>query len=151
MLQKIITKNPLYFAFLVPALTDGIITLVGQNEQYWNSQMVNEASPAYYFLLVSPWLYILGAGIWFVVWYWIFRQIKEPFNLWLMFLFIAGHSWGSSSWIMKILRDNGFYAVGNQLTIMIAWGILVLYFALIALTASYCLRVYLKTKMEVKE
>ncbi len=60
-----------------------------------------------------------------------------------MFLFIAGHSWGSTSWIWKIMRENGIYTVNDQISVMIAWGIAVLYFSLIALSATYCLKTYL--------
>lgn len=146
-MKSIIKRNPLFFAFLIPALTDGVVTILGQSNEYWSqNRTVNEASPAYYFLLASPWLYILGAFFWFVIWYLVFKRLKEPFNLWLMFLFMAGHSWGSSSWIMRMLRESGFYAVGNQVSVMVAWSVLILYFALIAFVATYCLRIYIKDR-----
>lgn len=142
-MKKIIYGNPLFFAFLFPALADGIITLLGQGSQYWETaRKVNEASPAYYFLLASPWLFITGSIVWFIFWYWLFKRLKEPVNLWLMFTFIAGHSWGSSSWIAKLIRDSGW--MSNQMRIMETWGILVFYFALIGLVATYCLRIYIK-------
>jgi len=144
--KQAISKNPLFFAFFFPALTDGIITLVGQDSSYWANGVVNEASPAYYFLLLSAWLFVLGSIFWFVFWYWIFKKLKEPLNLFLMFLFIAGHSWGSSSWIWKIMKVNGIYSSNNQPSIIFAWSIAVLYFALIALFATYCLRIYIRRK-----
>lgn len=145
MVKRIIKTNPLFFAFLLPALTDGVVTLLGQSKQYWNSnRVVNEASPAYYFLLASPWIYLLGAIIWFIFWYWLFKKFHEVLKLFFMFLFIAGHSWGSSSWIMKIFKDNGFYSIGNQNSIIIVWFILILYFVSIALIATSCLRLYYK-------
>lgn len=145
-MKKYIKKNPLYFAFLFPALTDGIITLVGQTPEYWSNKTVNEASPAYYFLLASPWLFILGSIIWFVFWYWIFKKIKEPISLTLMFLFIAGHSWGSTSWIWNLMKRNGIYISGNQTSIMLAWFIPLIYFLLIGLFATYCLRIYMNDR-----
>ena len=143
-MKKIISKNPLFFAFFFPALVDGLVTLVGQDTSYWTKRVVNEASPAYYFLLVSPWLFLLGLIIWFVFWYWLFKRLKESLNLFLMFLFLAGHSWGSGGWLMKILKQSGVYTPGNQLSIIFVWSIVVLYFAFIALFATYCLRIYME-------
>jgi len=141
---NLVRRNPLFFAFLFPALTDGVITLLGQSPQYWSNQrMVNEASPAYYFLLTSPWIFILGSLIWFLVLYRVFRKLKEPINLILMFLFISGHSWGSTSWIWNLMRRNGIYDPSNQLSVISAWFLPVLYFFLIGLLATYCLRVYI--------
>lgn len=144
MIKRLISKNPLYFAFLFPAIMDEVTTLLGQDPQYWSSsRTVIEASPAYYFLSVSPWLFLLGSIVWFIFWYWLFKKIKEPLNLFLMFLFIAGHSWGSSSWIMKIFKQNGVYALNNQPSIIFAWSLLIIYFVLIASIATYCIRLYM--------
>lgn len=146
MIKAVIRKNPLFFAFLFPALTDGLVTILGQDSSYWSgSRVVNEASPAYYFLLLSPWLFLLGSIVWFVLWYFLFKRLKEPLNLFLMFLFITGHSWGSSSWIMKMFKQAGVYSLNNQPSIIIAWSLLIIYFVLIAGIATYCLRVYLKS------
>ena len=148
-MRKIISKNPLFFAFFLPALTDGVVTLLGQNKSYWsNHVLANEASPIYYFLAVSPWLYVLGVVIWFVFWYWLFLRLKKPFNLFLMFSFISGHSWGIGSWIFWLLKEQGFYVPGNQLSVISAWAIVVLYFWLIAFSATYCLSVYYKNRFE---
>lgn len=141
----IVNKNPLFFAFFFPALVDGATTLLGQGSQYWSGlRVVNEASPAYYFLLASPLLFILGSIVWFVFWYWIFKKLKEPLNLFLMFLFIAGHSWGSSSWIMKMLKEAGVYTIDNQPSIIFAWSLLIIYFLTVAGIATFCLRIYIR-------
>ena len=145
-IKLLIKKNPLFFAFFFPAVMDGTMTLLGQDASYWTSRVVNEGSPAYFFLLASPWFFILGSVVWFVFWYQIFRRIKEPFNVFLMFLFIAGHSWGSGSWIWRMMRVHGLYTVNNQTSVLFAWGIAVVYFALIALLATYCLRIYLEKR-----
>lgn len=145
-MKLVISKNPLFFAFFFPALVDGVVTLLGQDSSYWANRVVNEASPAYYFLLASPWLFLLGSIIWFVFWYWLFKRLKEPLNLFLVFLFIAGHSWGSSSWIMKMFKQAGIYTLGNQLSIIFAWSLLIFYFVLVAGIATYYLRIYLQIK-----
>jgi len=144
-MKNIIKRNPLFFAFLFPALADAMMTLIGQGKQYWSiNRVVNEASPAYYFLVTSPWLFIFGVVVWFVFWYWLFKRLREPLNLFLMFLFIGGHSWGSSTWIMKMFRQAGVYMPGNQVSIILAWSLLVSYFVVIAVIATTCLRVYLR-------
>jgi hypothetical protein len=144
-IDKVIKKNPLFFAFFFPALTDGVTTFLGQGSEYWSvSRVVNEASPAYYFLLASPWLFLFGSIVWFVFWYWLFKRLKEPLSLFLMFLFIAGHSWGSGGWIMKMLKQAGIYSLGNQPSIIFAWSLLIGYFLLIAGIGTYCLRLYIK-------
>lgn len=143
-MKRAISKNPLFFAFIFPSLVDGAVTLVGQDASYWTHRIVNEASPAYYVLYASPWLFVIGSILWFSLLYWLFKKIKEPFNLFLMLLLVIGHSWGSSSWIWRMFYLPGGYQVTNQASAMIAWGIMVLYFALIAVFATYCLRIYLK-------
>ena len=145
--DKLVARNPLFFAFFFPALVDGVVTILGQDKNYWtNPNVASDASPIYYFLIASPWLFIASSIVWFGFWYWLFKRLKEPVNLFLMFLFIAGHSWGSSSWIWKIMKVNGVYTSNNQSSIMFAWSIAVLYFALIAFFATYCLKIYLKRK-----
>lgn len=142
-----IRRNPLFFAFLLPAVVDGFLTLFGQSKNYWqNTSLVNEASPVYVFLVLSPWLFILGSVVWFLIWYRVIKAVKEPFNFGLMFLFIAGHSWGSGSWIWKLIKESYFYQPNNRISIMIAWGLVVFYFIVIATIAGYCLRLYNKKK-----
>lgn len=145
--KKLIAKNPLYFAFFFPALFDGAFTLIGQGKSYWlNTTVASDASPAYYFLVASPWFFLIGSVLWFIFWYWIFKKLSESFKLFLMILFIVGHAWGSTSWIWKIAKDNLWYTKSNQLSVMFMWGIVVLYFGLIASLASYCISIYIKSR-----
>jgi hypothetical protein len=143
-MRKFVSRNPLFFAFIFPAMVDGFITLLGQDSTYWSNRVVNEASPAYYALVISPWLFTIGSIFWFIFWYWVFKKLKEPLNIFLMFLFIAGHSWGSSSWFWKIMGVTNVYSPSNQLSVMFAWGIVILYFALIAIIATYGMRIYIE-------
>lgn len=149
-MKGIVSKNPLFFSFIFPALTDGIVTLIGQDNLYWTGRVVNEASPIYYILLVSPWLYVLGAFSWFVFWYLLFTKLKEPINIFMMFAFIAGHSWGSSTWLWKFMKDNHIYSPLNQPSVIFAWSINILYFFLIAFFATYCMMLYLKPRNDTK-
>ncbi|MFZ5844962.1 MAG: hypothetical protein ACOY0S_00650 [Patescibacteria group bacterium] len=145
-INKLAAKNPLFFAFFFPALVDVIVTLLGQDTLYWTNKIVNEASPAYYFLSASPWAFLVGSTLWLVLWYWIFKKLKEPINLFLMFIFIAGHSWGSSSWLWQIMKSKGVYVPSDQLSVVFVWGITIFYLALIALFATYCLKVYMRSR-----
>lgn len=145
-MKKVVSKNPLYFAFLFPAVVDGFLTLIGQGQDYWEKGIVNEASPAYYFLKLSPPTFIAGTVVWFVCWYLIFNKLKEPINVFLTILFISGHSWGSTSWIWKIARENGFYVLDNQLSIITVWLLVVFYFSLISIFATHCIKFYFSRK-----
>lgn len=145
-MKSVISKNPLYFAFLFPAIVDGVLTLIGQVQNYWEKGVVNEASPAYYFLKASPWFFALGSVVWFVGWYFIFKKLREPINLFIAILFIDGHSWGSTSWVWKIAKDNGLYVSSNQFSVIAVWFLVVVYFSLISLFATYCIRMYLRIK-----
>lgn len=150
-LQQLLKKNPLFFAFFLPAIVDGTVTILGQSPKYWQpNRVVNEASPAYYFLAASPWLFIIGSIFWFVIWYWLFKKLPEMIRLFLAILFIAGHSWGSGSWIMRMMREKGIYSVTNQPSVILAWCLLIIYFAVIAFIASYCLSIHYHRKFSLK-
>ena len=83
-LPDLFRDNPLYFSFLLPMAMDGILTLTGQGRNYWNNfSSANEASPAYFFLVISPRLYIFGAIVWFVGLYFLFKRLKRPWDLML--------------------------------------------------------------------
>lgn len=142
--MKLLEKNPLFFAFFFPAVADGILTLLGQDFSYWAGEAANEASPAYYVLNASPWLFAAGSVLWLSFWYWIFKRLKEPLALFLAIFFNIAHGWGSSSWIWKMMWENQFYNPANQASVMKAWGIMLAYFAIIAIFAAYCIRVYFK-------
>ena len=142
----IIGKNPLFFAYVFPAIANGVLTLAGQDPSYWKGGAVNEASPVYYVLQISPWLFVLGSALWLAFWYWAIRKLKEPLNLIMTLLFIIGHAFGSISWIVKIISEKEFFRYGNQTTDMIAWCIIIIYFVLIATVAANCLRRYFRTE-----
>ena len=126
-MKNLIKNNSLFLAFFFPAVVDLTATLLGQDSQYWGySRIVNEASPAYYFLVVSPWLFLFGPLMWFVLWYWLLKKLKDPLILFLMFLFISGHPWESASWIMRIFKQNAIYNLDNQPSIIFAWSLTII-------------------------
>lgn len=144
--NRLINRNPLYFAFFLPAVIDGILTIVGQPVGYLiNPSIGRDASPAHYVIVSSPWLFAAGAMIWYLFWYKFFKMRKMPeiIKYWLMFLFVAGHSWGSSQWIWKILKDHGWVDIENQVSVELGWGIMVLYLMIVALTGAVSLKMYI--------
>jgi len=144
--MKYLNKNPLFFAILFPVVADGVLTLVGQGPAYWANRVVNEASPVYYVLKFSPWLFIALSLVWFFVLYKVFQKLKEPLNVFLMFLLIAGHSWGTASWLWNLARRYNLYTNSNQQAVVMIWFLVVGYFSLIATFATFSLMNYYKRK-----
>lgn len=143
-MKKLVGKNPLFYAFFFPSIVDGVVTFVGQGEEYWSiTRTVNEASPAYYFLKASPFLFLCGSILWFVLWYLFFQKFKhERIKLWLSLLFIAGHSLGSGSWMVKFFKDSNMWTVQNMPLTNLMWLVLVCYFGVIAFFAGATLNIY---------
>ena len=122
---------------------DGVLTLVGQSESYWsNFRLANEASPAYFFMAVSPGLYVIGALVWFVGLWFLFKKLGQPCNLMLAMTFLVGNTWGSSTWIMKLIRESSWYAINDRSAILLAWVILASYFTVVSVNASFWLKKY---------
>ena len=131
----------LYWAFFIPAAIDGIVTLLGQDAIYWsNYKLVNEGSPAWIILSTHPSLFILGAIIWFVGWYFIYKKLKEPLNMMITIVFVVGHTWGSSSWIARFLANAGLYNNSNR----IGWYVLVVYFVLVGIICGGLITKYIE-------
>lgn len=142
-----IVKNPLFYVFVVPMLADAILTLWGQPATYWvQNNMANEASPVFLLLKVSPYLVIIGNIVWFRLVYLLIRALKEPLNLFLTFAFLLCNSWGSSQWILKLLREQTFYNPGDRNSITLVWAIIVCYFLLIAAISTYSFHIYTLSK-----
>lgn len=119
-------------------LADGILTISGQNISYWsNFSKANEMSPVYFILaFLHPIFYILGAIIWFVFLYYLFKNLKKPYNIILACTFIAGNTWGSASWINHLLENLNVMIITNRLTIITSWFILAAYFLIVGIAAG---------------
>lgn len=130
-MMDLIKFNPLFFSFVLPQLTDGALTLFGQDKEYWqNHKKVNEASPAYLILQTSPYLFILGALIWFVLTYILVKTLIFPLNFFVSLIFLVGHSWGSGSWLMRIFKKTHFLTPESRFSISLSYFILILYFVI---------------------
>lgn len=146
-MSELFKRNPLFFSFLSPSLTDGIITLLGQDRTFWQDyRTVNEASPAYFFLIVHPGLYIIGAVVWFIFLFWLMKKLKHPLNLMLALAFIAGHAWGSSAWLIRLVKNIGLYLPYDRISILAGWTVLVLYYVLIGIIAALSINQYFKNR-----
>lgn len=140
---KVVQANPLFFAFLLPIATDGIVTLVGQGPSYWQSyRNVNEASPAYFFLAIHPLVYVGGGLLYLALCYWLVSRLRHPLNMMLAVALTVGHSWGSSTWLGLWLERAGFTATRSL--ILLQWSLLIAYFTLVGLCAGASLAQYMR-------
>jgi len=142
-ISQLFVNNPLYFSFFIPMVMDGITTLLGQEKSYWKDyKTVNEASPAYFVLIIHPFLFLAGGILWAIIMYLLIKSLNYPINIILGCLLISGHSWGSSSWITKILKKLNFLNPESRVSILLTWSILILYFLLIGITAGLSISYY---------
>src|SRR5579864_7182458 len=125
---KIVKANPLCFCFLLPMMTDGVITFLGQSPLYWqNHNIVNEGGPAYFLLVIGPLVYIGGSLLYFILCYCLVFWLKQPLNIMLALALTIGHSWGSSTWLSPLfsrwLEQLG--VVGTRSLFLFQWTLLV--------------------------
>lgn len=134
-MKKQIYKNPLFFAFVFPAAFDMVITVLGQDPSYWqNYSLANEASPGFYLLATSPFLFLGSCALWLTLWYFVVKKLPQPFNLTVSLSMLIAHAWGSSSWFNRITLFQD----------MDLWTVTIIYFILLAMSASYCITLYYK-------
>ena len=147
-MKKLFTNNPLFFAFLFPALVDAIWTIAGQDSSYWqNPQSAREGGPLYYILVTSPFLYMLLAVLWFIFLYWLLKKLKSPYNLIVAIMFISGHTWGSSTWIIKSLSQSPMLvSVSYREIFLVEWTVMAVYCIIIAVFAGLSINYYFTHK-----
>lgn len=140
-------KNPLFLVFILPLLTDTTLTLLGQNQTYWNNfKSANEMAPVYYLLKTHPAVFIAASLIWYIFLYWLIKKLKYPLNLIVALSLMVGHTVGSQSWIKKMLYDSGIYVIGDRGSTNIAWLILVGYYVLVGTVAALSISKYFKNR-----
>lgn len=128
----------MFWAMLIPAVLDGVFTLIGQDAKYWsNYKLVNEASPAWFILSVHPLLFVLLSVVWFVMWYLIYKKLKSPINLMMTIGFIAGHSYGAISWINRMIKLSGINPYNG-------WYIDIVYFVFLGLVCGKLINYFYK-------
>src|SRR3989344_8770252 len=146
-MKTLIAKNPLFYSFFLPAVTDAVVTIIGQDRSYWqNFKSVNEASPAYFVLAVNPIYFIFGSLLWFISLYFLILKLKRPWNLILSITFIAGHAWGSGGWITKLLNASGIIAGYERGSILMRWAVLILYFIIVGIAAAKAIELYFRNE-----
>jgi hypothetical protein len=116
-----VMKPKFYFiaAVLFPSLLDGIVTLLGQSNEYWsNFSKINEAAPIT-FLTYGPWIFLLSVLIYTAVLAAIIYKLPRWVSLGVGLYFFIAHSSGVESWIpyimvekMHISYDYWYYVSG---------------------------------------
>lgn len=131
-------RNPLFFAASLPMAMDGVLTLVGQGSSYWaNFHQANEMSPAYYVMAIHPLFFVLGGAIWFLVVYFLFKKLQAPWDFIIAVAFISGHSWGSASWLSKLLAESGLFNISNRASLIEMWFVMIGYFVVIGAWSGF--------------
>ena len=153
-MMKAIKANPLFLAFLLPMVTDGVVTLVGQDSSYWQGyHKVNEGGPAYFLLATNPLVYVGGSLLYMALCCWLVYRLKYPLNLMLAVALTVGHSWGSSTrlrpWLDLWLGQAGFLSTRSM--ILLEWTLLVGYFALVGVCAGISFALYMHVYQEKVE
>jgi hypothetical protein len=144
---KVVKANPLWFSFLFPMLTDGVVTLVGQAPSYWqHNSRVNEMGPAYFLLAAHPLVYVGGGVCYLVFCCWLVSRLKHPLNIMLAMALTIGHSWGSSTWLSLWLSQAGF--METRSLILLQWSFLVAYFVLVAICVGISFARYMSIRQE---
>jgi hypothetical protein len=144
---KIVKTNPLVFSFLLPIVTDGVFTLVGQNASYWHGyRNVNEGGPAYFLLAAHPLVYVAGGLLYLAFCSWLVYRLRHPLNILLAVALTIGHSWGSSTWLIMWLERAGFMA--TRLLILLQWTLLIGFFVLVAVCAGLSFAQYMRIYKE---
>lgn len=144
---RAIKANPLFLAFLLPMVTDGVVTLVGQDRSYWQGfHNVNEGGPAYFLLAANPLVYVGGSVLYLALCCWLVYRLKYPLNLMLAMALAVGHSWGSSTWLSSWMEQAGFLT--TRPLILLQWTLLVGYFTLVGVCAGISFALYMRAYQE---
>jgi hypothetical protein len=126
---------PLVLAMLL----DGIFTLVGQPDIYWqNYSFFNEGSPLGQILMLNPLYFISFFIVYLILVAVLTTNLKRPFNIMVWLGFFLGHVWGASTWTYTIFTDlTGIYTVSS-------WYLVVGYIVIISVITSFFINKRLK-------
>ena len=131
-------KNPfgktnilLTIPLMLAMLLDGIFTLIGQPDAYWqNHTLFNEGSPLGQILMLNPLYFIFFFIVYLVLVAILTTNLKRPFNIMVWLGFFIGHVWGASTWVYRIFTDlTDIYTVSN-------WYLIVGYIIIISVVAG---------------
>ena len=125
----------------VVMLLDGIFTLMGQPEAYWQDYtLFNEGSPLGQILMLNP-LYFISFFIIYVILATILAtNLKRPFNIIVWLGFFLGHAWGASTWVQTIFVNlTGIYEIDR-------WYLVVGYLAVISIISGVFINKWLKLR-----
>ena len=125
----------------VVMLLDGIFTLMGQPEAYWQDYtLFNEGSPLGQILMLNP-LYFISFFIIYVILATILAtNLKRPFNIIVWLGFFLGHAWGASTWVQTIFVNlTGIYEIDR-------WYLVVGYLVAISIISGVFINKWLKLR-----
>lgn len=132
--------NPkLYFiaAALFPSLLDGIITLIGQPNEYWsNFSKIDEAAPLT-FLSFGPWIFLLSVLVYTAILALVIYKLPRWISVGVGLFFCLAHSNGVQGWIASVIVDK------MQFMYEYWWYISILYSLVIVILVTLGLRKWL--------
>lgn len=144
-LSSPLARNPLFFAFIFPLVTDTALTLAGQDPSYWsNYATANEAAPIRFLLAAHPLIFLGASLVWYLFLYWLVKRIKHPVNLMVALGFMVGHTTGSESWIVRIILTSGWLEAGQRSSTTLLWLTTAGYFVLVGIVGGLAISSYIQ-------
>lgn len=140
-------KPKFYFiaAVLLPSLLDGIVTLLGQPNEYWsNFSKINEAAPIS-FLSYGPWIFLLSVLVYTAVLAAIIYKIPKWWSIGVGLFFCMSHSSGFESWVPYIMVEKMHISYDYW------WYVSVMYLLLMAILVSLGMRKWLIADLAKKK
>lgn len=116
---------------MLAMLLDGIFTLVGQPDAYWqNHTLFNEGSPLGQILMLNPLYFVSFFIVYLILIPLLIVNLRRPLNIMVWLGFFLGHVWGASTWVYLIFTDlTGIYTINN-------WYLVVGYIIIVSVAAS---------------
>jgi hypothetical protein len=126
------------FPVVLVMVLDGIFTLAGQPDSYWQDySSFNEGSPLGQILMLNPVHFVAFFIFYLLIVLFLIVNIKRPFNIIVAMGFFLGHSWGSATWVRTIIYN----LTGTQADY---WYSVVGYFIVVAIISGFFINLSLK-------
>jgi hypothetical protein len=133
------TKILILAPVIMVMLFDGVFTLVGQPERYWQDySLFNEGSPLGQVLMLHPLYFILFFIFYILFVMFLAANLKRPINIMVAVSFFLGHAWGGASWTPRIFYLlTGIHITGD-------WYPAIGYFVLISIVSGFFIDLWLR-------
>lgn len=151
-LKSLISDNPLFFIFIIPFITDRVLTLISQDSLYWQDyKTADEGDPIGYILLsTSPLLFIFESFLEIIFWYILVKFIPRPWSIVLALGSMLYSTLEGSSWIGHFVYVHvGMppLSLAYQQSIEVGSTSDLLYFIVVATIAGVVLNKYFQKKI----